>query len=349
MAELVIHIGDCKAGSTSIQRVLDAGGWQARGGAPLAYAAAARRNAAHHLLADAVFMDRKRARAPAVYAALASELAACPAQRLVISSERFEFADPAALRALIDRHMPAALPDLRLIAYVRPHAERVVSGYAQRTKQGKIDLSLEAFHDKTLRRGGFMFAPRLSRWQEVFGPRLTVRPMIRDRLLKRCVVHDFVGWAAGTDDVSLAVPAEANSSVTLEDLAIIRLIRQAAPRPRQVQALCRRLAELMEATPPAGGTRLKLHRSLAERIARDYAEDAAAVDARFFGGAPILATALQDAVARALPAPQELSPEALLPPELLRAGRMLAQLIGEAAAPGKGRMRLARAGADDED
>ncbi|MGD1917199.1 MAG: prolyl oligopeptidase family serine peptidase, partial [Phycisphaerales bacterium] len=44
---------------------------------------------------------------------------------------------------------------------------------------------------------------------------------------------------------------------------------------------------LLALEPAADRTRLRLHRSLAERIRTDYAEGAAALDAEFFAGAPV--------------------------------------------------------------
>jgi hypothetical protein len=342
MAGLVIHIGDCKAGSTSIQQVMASGGWHAPDAASIAYARSARRRAAHHVLADSLFMERRKPKLEDSFAALATELAAAKVERLAVSTERFEFADPHALAAAMERHMPGAMADLRLIAYVRPHGERVVSGYAQRTKLGRFEETLDAFHEMTLKRGGFLFAPRLIRWREVFGDRLTVRPMIRDRLLKRCVVHDFIGWATGTAEVSVKVPTEANASIPLEDLAVIRELRHAGWPPKRQNEIYQQLSVMMEQEPVAG-TKPRLHRALAEKIARDYAGDAAGIDATFCGGEPVFASALSQAIDNALPEPQAMDAADLLPPETQRIVRLMSRLLVRT-------VRKARAGVvEDED
>ena len=94
---LLIHIGDCKAGSTSIQTVLRDGSWSAPGetrGAgprPLRYAATGRDDGLnHHMLSNSLFIEGLAERRPLMHKALASEAAESGSPLLVLSSERYE-------------------------------------------------------------------------------------------------------------------------------------------------------------------------------------------------------------------------------------------------------------------
>lgn len=300
MPRLLIHVGDCKAGSTSIQRMLQSGAWRAPdeaartgGPRPLRYATTGRdAGLNHHALANALFVERAMPRRAQLYGALAEEFAEMENPALTISSERFEFAPPAALAESLDRRFPGV--EIALIAYVRPHAERLVSGYAQQVKQGLFAGDLEAFHEATRAQGRFLYAPRLKAWREAFGDRLTLRPMMRDRLAGGCVVRDFLDWALGDGAVPTREIA-ANPSPGVEDLSLLRdLHARLGDRAGRAAA---RLAESMEATPRAEATRLALHAGLAERVAEAYAQDAAETDA-ILGGGDALSTALAAAPER---------------------------------------------------
>ncbi|RMF41334.1 MAG: hypothetical protein D6754_01285 [Alphaproteobacteria bacterium] len=344
MSELVIHIGDCKAGSTAIQKALHSGDWTAEGGKSLAYAGTGLRMkrdfANHHPLANALFQKAKFRRAPHLYEMLGREWAGCEADALVVSSERFEFVDPARLQGMLAEKLPDACAGLRLIVYVRPHAERLVSGYGQQIKQGVFTGTLEQFHDRTLGKRRFHFAERLGRWRNVFGDRLTVRPMIRSQLHRNCAAHDFLALATGTETARLAAASEANIAISLADLVLIRDFRLAAGRGRRIDTINRKLVDCMEESPVGDAPRLRLHRDLAERILRDYADDAARLDAEFFTG-PVMSDALAAAVEMASEHAQSLDAATVLPAELHRLNRIWVQTV-LATQPRPGRRKRSR-------
>jgi hypothetical protein len=354
MTRLVIHLGDCKAGSTSIQQTLDAGTWRAEGGAALAYARAGHLGFNHHPLANSLNKKAWARHREHLYDSLAEEVAAAPAEVLVVSSEHFEFTDPALLRETLERHLPGALPELRLISYLRPHPERILSSFAQRTKNGLFRGALEQFHTRRLRRGVHLYAPRIARWQEVFGDRLTVRPLIRGALREGCAVRDFLGWATGADSVALTAEAEANGTLSQQDLALMRDFWARATARGELRPLSRTLITVLESRPDPAHNRLRLHRALAERIRADYAEDAARLDAEVFG-APMMVPALDAAVEKAVAAPQSLEAEAVVEPQALRMARLWQEAVAQPgilappAPPPAQRLDAARADAPGAD
>ncbi len=308
MTRLVIHAGDCKSGSTAIQSVLQAGTFALpEGSGSLHYAAAGRRDSLnHHRLSNALHMPQYRKFREPAWTALSKELAASQADLLVVSSERFEFVDPNVLKEALTTFLPQSLADLHIVIYVRPHIERVVSGYVQNVKQGIFDSDIRGFVEKMQQQGRFHFAPRLARWRAVFGPdQLTIRPMMRDRLTEGCVVHDFLQCCLGSDapvpevhDIPMA-----NSSLTAPALEVIRGIFARLPEPRQGQqngnaTAIGMLVREMEASGAMAGPKVVINRADAEMVRDIYAEDARACDVQIFGQ-PLMGPALNRQVEKA--------------------------------------------------
>lgn len=312
--DLVIHLGDCKTGSTSIQTVLAGDAWHAPGRS-LCYPTAFNHNNAVHAL------RRPPAARDAVWRRLASRLADSTAQTGVISAEHFEYADPKALAALFDGPLKPWRGKTRLIAYVRPHAQNLISTYGTRITLGAFTGDLDSFHAAMKRKSRLLYAPRLTAWQEVFGPALTVRPYSRDRLEGGDAVQDFLGFVL-EGPVSLPDRARVNTALSVPDLALVRhcqtLIRGDADRPLRGQDKAgRSLAGQLAATGGAGD-RLALHRALAETLHDTYAADAEAVDRRFVDGPPLFVPALEQALEEAVADPVPLDAALYHDPETLR-------------------------------
>jgi hypothetical protein len=313
---LVFHLGDPKTGTTSIQETLATGNWRCDG---LRLLYPARIN--HLPLAKSLYDPAERAHADQRFARLAAQIAASEADVAVISAELFEHVNPLDLLGAIRSHLPRYEHDLRLIAYVRPHADRLVSAWAERVKQGFFTGTLEELHAATLKTGHFLYAPRFDRWREVFGDRFELRPMIRDRLREGDVVRDFLDYVFEGRPFALIEEPGSNESLSLQDLAQLREFHLAV-RGRPELARARKtigwnFARILGASPRPGGIRPRLHESLAERVIADYARDAATLDAEHFDGTP-MTDALHAALARAVPAPQSILAEDHFAPDALR-------------------------------
>lgn len=326
MTRLVIHIGDCKAGSTSIQSVLQKGSYRIEGAQPpsLVYAQGGRRDQLnHHRLSNSLFMEKAARWREQAWTAVRDELVHEKPDVMVLSSERFEFADPKMLKGVLDTLFSHTVPDIEIICYVRPHASRFLSGYAQNVKQGLCSGTLEDFGEEMAAEGRLHFAPRLRKWKQVFGD-ITIRPMIRDNLHKGCVVEDFLDFCLAPLGASAhveSIPSE-NTSMNATQLEFVRRLwakhggetnmqvaqegaaRQntAASPEAQKRAITRQIlsgfSQRLTNHPFLEGDKMHLTRAQAEYVADLYAEDARLCDAEFFE-TPVLEPALRAAVAKA--------------------------------------------------
>lgn len=247
----------------------------------------------------------------------------------VLSGEVFEESDPIVVQRVLDKFMLPHVTDHAVICYIRPHAARTLSSFAERTKAGIFSGMLEAFHEASFRQRRFFYAPSMTQWVNVFGLKFRVRPMMRTELAGGDVLRDFIETGLGPDTQMKIMPGDtANESLSLEDLLVVKLVQDRlqtrAPRLRHTMGW--ELAEAFGAAVrnEARGTRLMLHRTLAERIRDTYRADAEEIDARFFNGRSLMRDELDRAVDEAAPKPQSFDPADYFSAEALRALSVLA-------------------------
>ena len=140
-SDLVIHLGDRKTGSTSIQKTLTDGLWTS-GSRSLYYTANGHNGPLAHALATGANADNIQQRFTNLGRRIARH--AAKADVAVVSSEGFEDVSPKTLKMALEAYLPEYAGTVRLIAYVRPHGARVLSGYSEQIKRGQSVGSLEA-------------------------------------------------------------------------------------------------------------------------------------------------------------------------------------------------------------
>jgi len=290
MTQVVFHIGDRKTGSTSIQSTLAAGAVLCD---PVRLLYPRQTALTHNVLAQS-FTDKSApaGRRDTMFSSVVGEITRQAPDVAIISAEHFESVEPAALMEAITTHMPQYLDATRVIAYVRPHADRLVSEFAEQVKQGVYFGTMEELHARIVKRERFHFAPRFAKWRDVFGTRFELRPMIRDKLYKQDVVADFLQYVLGDTPFEIREMQKFNESLSLHDLAILRelqkQLRPANGRAGPLQGTTGwAMARRMNSIAGSQNTRLRLHRSLAEELAETYRDDAASLDATYFTGTPM--------------------------------------------------------------
>ena len=297
--EIVFHLGDCKTGTTSIQSALAARAWSATAG-DIVYPT--RFN--HIPLAKTLSVPAERRFEERRFDKLRKAFDDSDAAHGVISAEHFEFVDPEVVHGAILRHLPGYAGRIRLVAYVRPHGDRLVSTFAERTKKGLFFQSLTAMHDKLVQDRLLFYTERFEKWRALFGDAFTLRPFVRNRLYQGDVVQDFFRYLFGSETFEITRPTDRNESLSVEDIAMLRAIHRhirqhtnAQKSPQQ--AFGWYMSDLLAATPRPDATRPALHKALAERVVKTYRADAAALDAAFFTGTP-MSDALEGAVDKAV-------------------------------------------------
>ncbi len=300
MTKLVFHLGDMKTGSTAIQTALSSKRWKCDS-VRLLYPHANR--VSHIAFAQSLSGRVDPSRTQKLVRDILNEIEATPSDVAVISAEHFENVDPKVLKRTIETYMPGMLEGARFLSYVRPHADRFPSTYAERIKTGQFLGTLTELQATLHNRETFVYTPRFLKWREVFGDAFELRPMIRDLLFRKDVVADFLQFALQTEDFTLSDTPDANESLSLENLSIVRQLHvrlndgKNKGQPYQ-STIGRALARRMNESAYRNGTKVRIHRELAELVREQYAEDAAALDAAFFKGTP-MTDALNAAPAKA--------------------------------------------------
>ena len=330
--KLLFHIGHHKTGSTSIQHAFATGRVQLEGGRILYPGQLTHNYLRRHI--DTYLRQGRLLPGSAVFpglAALSALFKRGDFDVAVISGETFENATPTDLRKVLQDFLLPHVTDHAIICYIRPHAGRLLSGFAEALKIGQFSGPLDRFAAAMIKGGRLHYTRHLGLWTDTFGADLHLRPMIRSELAKGSVLHDFLQTGFGADaPVKVTSETRVNESLCLEDLVLVRLVQdQLKSRNRNLRLalgweLATNFGASLRRTP---GTRLTLHRALAEKIRTTYREDAKALDARYFGSRALFQTDLDRSVDEALPQPQSLAPQAHYSAEALRAVSVLGAQI----------------------
>lgn len=332
--ELILHLGDTKTGSTSIQKALVTGAGRVPGKTIL-YPSTSN----HVALAKTLTQPRRAEQRDQRFGRLARGFANSDADYGIVSAEHFQVVDPEDLARAIETYWPDLRDRVRLIAYARPHGEKFLSSFAERSKLGGPAETLEDFFDVPATTEVFMYAPRFRRWRDLFGDRFTLRPFVRSSLYQGDVVADFFRFLAKGTDFELGEVIAANTSLTTGQLALLReahdvinarIQEKSGPRFREARAAVGRLAgeHLRDMTLGRDTPKLALTRSAVARIRERYAKDAEALDAEFFDATP-MSDALAALDKKAVDAQQSLRAQDYFPQDTIDSVRLMAHVLAE--------------------
>jgi hypothetical protein len=268
--DLILHIGQSKTGTSSIQRVLGARRDQL---AALGVCYPLSPGWANHglLPASLVPVDRLGHFNPAVWEGMApaarlarfrrefaAELAAMPAttRLLLISAEQMAgLLDTEALVASLRDLLAPHVGSVRVVMYLRRQDSHYASGYTQALRVGQVGPPVlpKAGPEK---RPDYDYAATLDRWARVFGE-AAIRPRVfeRDGLKNGDVVDDFLDLCG----IALAVPRDdpdrqSNLSLTPGGIDLVRaMAAHLGPAMDGGSARWRRFVQAVnEALPGAG-------------------------------------------------------------------------------------------------
>jgi len=332
---IVFHLGGHKTGSTSIQQVLASRSWQSREKSVF-FPKIAPASGHHNHIARTLIQKRFAKYKTERFKELSKKLNRSRANIAVLSAEHFDRVDPEVLRATLDQHLAKYIGTSRYIAYIRPHAERIVSSYAERIKQGLFLGTIDEFHEETKADGAFMQAERYFGWKTVFGTQFELRPMKRELLFRQDVVCDFFRFVFQSDNFQITGESPRNESLSLEDLAILNemqktlapSVRWSRSRQESVRAIGWRLARMLAFERSTKTTKPRLHKKLLTDVVETYRQDAARLDQEFFNGTP-MTDSLTDAVNHAVEQPQSIDLSHHFSPDNVRFHRAWISLMTE--------------------
>lgn len=341
--KLLFHIGHHKTGSTSLQEALATGGLTLADQKVLYPGRMAHNYLRRHF--DQFLRTGKAPEGAVGFPSLeqiSERMARHEFDITIISGEEFEGAKPQETKIVMQKFLLPHVTDYAVICYVRPHAARLLSSFAEQVKLGIVSTTLDQFVERNIKSGRFSYYRRLLGWANTFKGHFKLRPMIRSQLSGGSVIHDFFETGLGPDcKLTVQGTRASNESLCLEDLVLLKLAQgHLSQRNRQVRHamgwdLALAFAEI--ARPQSQGTRLMLHKALAERIRRAYLDDAVALDHEFFASKPLMRDELDRAVDEALPQPQSLEPTDHFSPETLRAvsvfGKQLNRMLDHKRGP----------------
>ena len=329
--KLIFHIGHHKTGSTTIQKALATGSIIVDGQKPLYPAHMAHNYLAEHF--SAYGKDRTMLnggpRRPNLEK-ISRRLKNADYAYAVISGEEFEGASPQIVKVVMEKFLLPHVDQHTILCYVRPHAARMLSSYAEQSKLGLFSGTLAEFHHRVIKNGRFEYVKRLAPWIATFGDHFTARPFVRDVLVNSSLLEDFTNYAFPESEVRVQETKAANESLSLEDLVFIRYMQQQLARHRRpIRHNVGWLLGLALAAQPRVGisTKLALDRGLAEEIRKHYLTDARELDRTIFASSPVMERELDQAVDTALPEPQSMRPSDHFSAETLRHFEVIADML----------------------
>jgi hypothetical protein len=284
--DIIFHIGDPKTGSSSIQKALHSRAWTCD-----SVSIAPQRELNASALANSINPRRNPKKYAREFSKKAQWAADTDADLGVISAEFFSSVKPPALVKALEKYLSAYAQTARVVAYVRPHASRIVSNYSQHVKVGAFIGGFREFLDLPEVRSKLVYTPRFECWQKVFADRFTLRAFIQEELKDHDVTTDFFHVALSGVPFLLERAGASNEAMMLEEVAGMRVV-QSVLKKRRIPAFLRMpigaaIGCELAALEGRSGNRLALNREQAKKILTHYRTDAQGLDARFFEGGPM--------------------------------------------------------------
>ena len=281
---LIIHLGDCKTGSTSIQSILANKAWEST--LPLntqiEYPCVFNHLRLVKSLGTKKFSDNQEK----LFLNIARRFEKSKAHVGVLSAEQFEFLDPYLLDQALKKYLPSLLDKVTLISYIRPHADRLLASYTERIKKGAFRGTLEQFYQFFVEKKILDYSSRIAKWKSIYGDKYLIKPFVSSLLNHNDVVNDFFFTIFNSEEFKFLLPTRHNESVCVEDLAVLRhiqiLLKESNPSFEGNARLGAMLAKIMAKNITNERTKLKLHQSLANKMITHCMDDAKSVDVNYF-------------------------------------------------------------------
>lgn len=340
--KLVIHIGDPKTGSTSIQDALALNMIESFGEAPFYNS-----RLAHNFLPRIINLflhgnDGEKESSRITLDSFFEKISTSHLKTNVISAELFTEIKPTELKFTLEHFLNLENFEVKVIAYVRPHSDWITATFGESLKIGNFHGNIQKFYRSRINSDRiFPYAKRFNSWRDAFGSNFILRPFQRSKLIGESVVTDFAVNAFGMNGLSISEEVEkskSNLSLCLEDLIRLSCLHKAIGNRRwifhhHVGWEFHRIVDVLTAnnsTPKSQKTKVMMHRALAQDVRDRFYEDALETDSLFFEGEEFLADALDATVKASCKEMQIVSPEAHFSESEIRSLEIFTNILAEA-------------------
>lgn len=302
MKKLVLHIGDFKTGSTSIQLAI---GKAAKMGA-------ANRDDFHYCMSGgdgfvghhALVNELKGADyLKGTWLKLAGEIRDSHHHNFIVSSEAFWGIHPDKLKQKLDQVLQGVL--IEFVIYLRPHHSRILAAYTQKVKTGQLFGPLEDFVESAVQTKDYNYNDKLNIWKSKFpAANFIVRPFVRSLLENSDVISDFCVHALGLD-ASYLDPYKRSEMNESPSTCVLQLMdyatRKLNPKMKSSRAesleqylLSGLRKKLDECYPKSEATTLKLSQASVNLIRESFEADAKLVDDLYLNGESVFVSSLKN-------------------------------------------------------
>jgi hypothetical protein len=348
--ELVIHLGDTKTGSTSIQQAL-ARNLYTTPGKSIFYPTKDHHNRLAATLSKKELAGLREKR----FSSFNQRFEKKDSDYGVVSAEHFQHVDPQDLHDAIANYWPDMTDRIRLVAYVRPHGDKILSAFSERMKNGRIVQSVGDLFNTYETTGGLDYTKRFGKWRQVFGDRFELRPFVRKYLFKGDVVADFFKYLLGNEDFTITGTVSSNRSLTISQMSLLREMHKKLKQTNGGKKgeyfkgassdLGRLLAEYIQ-KENLGQDHDKplMPESLVAPFTKRYAADAAALDAAFFDDTP-MSDALDAIHLKAVSTEQSLDAADYFHPDVIKSTQAFSSVLAHLLVEAPDHFRKAASGA----
>ncbi|MEQ8653064.1 MAG: hypothetical protein RIC87_11430 [Kiloniellales bacterium] len=280
---LIVHVGDAKTGSTTLQDVLFNTLYKCQDLSIIYTKKKNMNKLGHHLVQQSLYSDD---RIVEEWRATGDYFNRRDSDVGVISGESLSPVDPGRLKSILYRLFDINKKSLKIVCYIRPHCDALISRYSQHIKTGQFTGSISQYYDISKQR--LRYEARLQQWKSTFGDSFSVYMFERGALFDEDIVKDFFRRAIGSNSFVLDGVTYKNLSLNLKQLSLCKyyyenLIGPCLKKTRRLRLYPKPYLKIDEVLAPAQmhggyGEKVRIHRSLWQRMRVDLADDAENVD-----------------------------------------------------------------------
>lgn len=311
---LVIHIGDPKTGTTSLQSTLHERKYAMKGPS-IFYGPRFNGNR----MAGMIYSTQNH-REQKIFNMLrryAQHYNNSDSDIGVFSAESLAWVDPSRAKKIFLDLFDIEESKIRIVCYLKPHCDFFLSRFSQHVKNGLYSGTMDKYCRFVFSK--MNYSERMHRWQDSFPGQVEVYPYSRRVLLNSDISFDFFKRVLSPDQLNIQQTYRWNISPSVRQLSICRQyyidlfgycdndIRGLRKFPKSYV----KIHKYFERTNNAGATgdKLRLHSSLSEKIYQTFESDAMAID-KLLNTEGFFLKALSEGKDEAIREPQDLRLEA---------------------------------------